>query len=36
LPGQHPDLGAASRHAPPFSDLSMVNPTMEVFERTGS
>jgi len=34
LPGRHPDLDAAPRHGPEFSDLSMINPTMEVFERT--
>jgi hypothetical protein len=35
LPGQHPDLGPTPRHGPEFSDLSMINPTMEVFERIG-
>jgi len=33
LPGKHPDLGDTPRHGPEFSDLSMINPTMEVFER---
>ena len=33
LPGRHPDLDAGARHGPEFSDLSMINPTMEVFER---
>jgi len=33
LPGRHPDLDARARHGPEFSDLSMINPTMEVFER---
>jgi hypothetical protein len=36
LPGLHPDLGDAPRHGPEFSDLSMIDPTIEVFERTGS
>jgi hypothetical protein len=36
LPGPpllHPDLGPAPRHIPDLSDLSMINPTIEVFER---
>ena len=33
LPGRHPDLDATARHGPEFSDISMINPTMEVFER---
>jgi hypothetical protein len=33
LPGAHPDLGTAPRHGPEFSDLSMINPTIEIFER---
>jgi hypothetical protein len=33
LPGLHPDLGAEPRHGPEFSDLAMINPKMEVFER---
>jgi Dolichyl-phosphate-mannose-protein mannosyltransferase len=36
LPGRHPDLDAAARHGPEFSDISMINPTMEVFERAAS
>jgi hypothetical protein len=35
LPGLHPDLGARPRHGPEFSDLGMINPTMQVFERVG-
>jgi hypothetical protein len=35
LPAEHPDLGGTPRHGPEFSDLSMINPTMEVFERVG-
>lgn len=31
LPWQHPDLGDRPRHGPEFSDLSMINPTLEVF-----
>ena len=33
-PGRHPDLGD-TRRQPEFSSLSMVNPTLEVFERVG-
>jgi hypothetical protein len=33
LPGRHPDLDGAARHGPEFSDLAMIDPTMEVFER---
>jgi PA14 domain-containing protein/dolichyl-phosphate-mannose-protein mannosyltransferase len=33
LPGRHPDLDGPARHGPEFSDLSMINPTIEVFER---
>ena len=33
LPGRHPDLDATARHGPEFSDISMINPTMEIFER---
>ena len=36
LPGRHPDLDATARHGPEFSDISMINPTMEVFERTAT
>ncbi len=35
LPGIHPDIGGASRHGPELSDLGMINPTMEVFEKEG-
>jgi hypothetical protein len=35
-PGRHPDLGPAPRRTPAFSSLGMINPTMEVFARTGS
>jgi hypothetical protein len=33
VPFIHPDLGPRPRHGPEFSDLSMINPTMEVFQR---
>jgi hypothetical protein len=33
LPGLHPDLRANARHGPEYSDLAMINPTMEVFVR---
>jgi hypothetical protein len=36
LAGRHPDLDATARHGPEFSDLSMINPTIEIFERTDS
>ena len=37
LPGLHPDLGAAPRRGlRDFSDLNMINPTMEVFEPAGA
>jgi hypothetical protein len=31
LPERHPDLGPSPRHGPEVSDLSMINPTMEIF-----
>ena len=36
LPGLHPDLGDTPRRGREFSDLSTINPTMEVFERVGA
>lgn len=37
LPGLHPDLGAAPRRGlRDFSDLNMINPTLEVFESAGA
>jgi hypothetical protein len=33
LPGRHPDLGPEPRHGPEYSDLSMINLLIEVFER---
>ena len=36
LPGRHPDLGDRRRNTPQMSTLSMINPTMEIFERPGS
>jgi hypothetical protein len=34
LPGKHPDLGNTRRQKPEFSMINMVNPTMEIFQRT--
>ncbi len=33
LPGGHPDLDERARHGPEYSDLAMINPRMEIFER---